>query len=156
MAYKELPVEKGRKYLPHIWNLFFKPLDEPDFFVEPWRNCELGDCAEFREDEVSFFVLDAELVAFLDGAREGLHLFGAYNQVNVCQMRARGTVSRVDDPAEIARVKKSRRASITKRVGKTVDGLREEEADARRVIIDSGTLFRFSVTSYAHKMYERG
>ena len=94
MPYRELSAVEGARYLPCIWNLFFQPLTEPDFFVGPWKNLELRDCAEFQGEEVLFFVADEKLVAFLDEAREGVYLFGAYNQITVCQMRARGTVVR--------------------------------------------------------------
>ena len=156
MPYTELEAAKGRKSLEHIWNLFFKPLTEPDFFVEPWENCELGDCAAFTGDEVWFCTNDAELVAQLEAAKEELYLFGAYNQVNVCQMRARGTVTRVSEDSKTKQIKSRLRAAITRRVGKMVEGLKEDEAQARRAIIDSGAVFCFRATAYAYDTYERG
>ena len=156
--YTEMTAEEGRKFLPNVWNLFFKPFTEANFFVEPWENCELADCADFRmdSDEVFFFVTDEGLINFLKEVKGELCLFGAYNQINVCQMRARGHVALTEGPPETEQIRKHLRDRIESRVGAPVHRLTEKEAKERCVILENGLLFRFLVSSYAYSMYERG
>jgi hypothetical protein len=136
--------------------LFFQPLTEPDFFVEPWKNLELRDCAEFQGGEVLFFVADEKLVAFLDAAKEGAYLFGAYNQITVCQMRARGTVLRGEVGSATEQLRNRLRVAIERRVDAEVDKLSGDEARARIAILEHGTPFRFRPTAYAYEVYTRG
>lgn len=163
MPYEAMSAAEGRKFLPNVWNLFFKPVTEENFFVEPWKNCELGDCAEFRlgngregSDEVLFFVTDKELVDFLKKTSGELYLFGAYNQINVCQMRARGTVALEEGHPDVEQFKARLQADIASRVGSMVSKLNQEEAEERYAILNNGLLFCFRVSAYAYQMYERG
>lgn len=163
MPYADLTAAEGRRHLPRVWNLFFKPLTEQDFFVEPWERCGLGDCAEFRmgngengSDEVLFFVTDPELIRFLLQTTEELYLFGAYNQVTVCQMRARGTVVQVTAHPEIEKIRASRHAAIELSFGRPTNGPQKKEAEERYALLNHGTLFRFRINSYAYDTYERG
>jgi hypothetical protein len=163
MPYTDMSVPEGRKFLPKIRNLFFKPLADENFFVEPWSNRELGDCAEFRlgagkngSDEVLFFVSDTGLISFLKEAKGELYLFGAYNQINVCQMRARGTVTLEEGHPEIGQVKVRLRSLIEPRVGSMVEKLDKAEAEERYAILNNGLPFCFRVGSYAYHMYDRG
>jgi hypothetical protein len=155
-----MTAEEGRKFLPNVWNLFFKPFSEANFFVEPWENCELADCADFRmdSDEVFFFAADEGLINFLKEVRGELCLFGAYNQINVCQMRARGHVALAEDHPEIEQIRKRLRDSIQHRSGETprTRRLDKKEAGARLAILENGLPFRFLISSYAYSMYERG
>lgn len=112
--YTHLSVAEGRKYLPNVWNIFFKPLTDGNFFVEPWENCELRDCAEFQLgtgkdqlDEIFFFVADEKLISFLKETVGELYLFGAYNQVSVCQMRVRGAVTCEEGHPEAEQMRKA-------------------------------------------------
>ncbi len=163
MRYIELTVTEGRKFLPNIRNLFFKSLVEENFFVEPWANRELGDCAEFRLDtgndrfdEVLFFANDVGLIDFLSTSTGELFLFGAYNQVTVCQMRARGTVTIASSHPEIEQIKMRRRDAIEKRIDAGVRGLDQNEAKERYRLLAEGILFSFRINAYAYRIYDRG
>jgi hypothetical protein len=163
MQYIEMSPSEGRRFMPKIKNLIFKPLTDENFFVEPWENRELGDCAEFRlstgrnaSDEVLFFVSNSELVSFLKNTKQELYLFGAYNQINVCQMRARGTVTLEEKHPDSESIKARLRTAIESRVGSMIDKLNEEQAEERYSILNSGVLFRFQMSSYAYHQYERG
>jgi len=156
---------EGRKFMPNVWNLFFKPLTEADFFVEPWENCELRDCADFQlgiggdqPGEIFFFASDEKLIKFLSETLGELFLFGAYNQVNVCQMRAGGTVALAEGYPETEKIRKRLRDVIQHRAGEAprTRRLDKKEAEERFAILENGQLFRFLVSSYAYSMYERG
>lgn len=162
MAYIELNAAEGRRFLPKVKNLFFKPLVDENFFVEPWDNRELGDCAEWRlsgsrerPDQVLFFVCDKELIEFLKTTGE-LYLFGAYNQINVCQMRARGMAALEESQLDRKQITARLRAAIEGRVGHMLDKLDQKEADERYRLLEEGTLFSFRISAYAYRMYERG
>lgn len=158
--YTEMTAEEGRGFLPNVWNLFFKPFTEADFFVEPWENCELADCADFRmdSDEVFFFVTDEGLINFLKEVKGELFLFGAYNQINVCQMRARGHVAFEEGHSETEQIRKRLHDAIQSRAGELprTRRLDRKEAEERYAILENGLLFRFLISSYAYSMYERG
>ena len=163
LRYKDLNFLEGRRFLLNVWNLFFKSLADENFFVEPWENCELRDCADFRLghgekqlDEVFFFVTDKELISFLKETTGELYLFGAYNQVHVCQMRARGTVACAEGHPETEQIKKRLRGTIEARMGAVVHRLSKREAEERYPILENSLLFCFRISSYAYSMYERG
>jgi hypothetical protein len=156
---------EGRKFLPNVWNLFFKPFTEANFFIEPWENREFRDCADFRLgsekgqlDEVFFFVTDEELIRFLNETLGELYLFGAYNQVSVCQMRAGGTVALAEEHPEAEQIRKRLRDAIEHRAGEAprTRRLNKKEAEERYAILENGLLFRFLISSYAYSVYERG
>ena len=161
--YTSMSAGEGRRFLSNIWNLFFKSLTDGNFFVEPWENYELRDCAEFRPvdregqlDEILFFVVDEELARFLNETLGEIYLFGAYNQINVCQMRASGTVALAEGHPETEQIKKRLHDAIKSRVGASIHKLDEKEAKERYASLENGKLFRFLVSSYAYSMYERG
>lgn len=163
MRYVELSMSEGREFFPKVLNLFPKPLTDDDFYVEPWENRELADCAEFRlgsgtdgSDEVLFFVSDPPMIDFLSKSTGDIYLFGAYNQINVCQMRARGNVTLVESDSDAQQIKARLHAAIEKRVGALFNGLDTQEAAERYALLSEGSLFRFRITTYATHMYERG
>ncbi|HYF05574.1 MAG TPA: hypothetical protein VEA59_05365 [Patescibacteria group bacterium] len=161
--YTELSAEEGRIYLPSIVNLIFKPKNEPNFFVQPWENHALRDCAEFQlgreesaPDQLLFFVTDPELASALREETEELFLFGAYNQITVCQMRARGTVTLLKNYAQTEQLKLRLRAAIEVRIDSKLNKLTRQEARERFEILEEGSLFCFRVNSYAYSFYDRG
>lgn len=160
--YKVLEYPDGAKYMPKVWNFCFKPLKENDFWVEPWKNRALADCADFRlgashkGSEILFFVKDSELVRFLSDTPSQLYLYGTYNQINVCQMRAKGLVALVVDHPETESLKERLRGRITRRVGAFINKLSQEEADERFAILEGGQMFCFRPVEYAYHIYERG
>ncbi len=163
MLYKMLEMSKGPEYMRHVWNLVFKPLEEDAFFVQPHSSGALADCAEFwlnRENDAStgiyFFVNDTTLVDFLRNVGGQLYLYGAYNQVSVCQMRAKGSVTCEVDNPQIASIRERIRTRITNRINVSPNKLSESEARDRFRIIDEGQFFCFRPVEYAYEGYERG
>lgn len=149
--------------MPNVQNLFFKPLSEPDYFVEPWRNRALRDCALFEladdkearmfAQDIYSFLQDSAIIDYLSSVPETL-VYGAYNQVNVCQMRAHGTVSRVSDAADIDTRKQYLESGFES--AKYRQRWKSEELAERQKLLENGTLFRIRLTAYAYGMYERG
>lgn len=163
MLYTDMSTEEGREFLPKVWNLFFKPLTREDFFVSPFGNHKFRDCAEFRlgsggtqSDEIFFFINDEDLVQFLKETTGELYLFGAYNQVNVCQMRARGTVKFEGEHLETEEIKKRLADIVRSRINVSINKLDRDEVEERLKILRDGLLFSFHINSYAYSTYERG
>jgi hypothetical protein len=161
--YKELAVVEGTKYMQLVWNFFFAPISEEEFFVQPWGNRELADCAEFQVDQkkgllvgIMFFVSDKKLKSFLLNTQGDLYLFGAFNQINVCQMRSKGIVTSEESHPKTEAIKKRLRAKILERTKTMISKLSEEEARIRFNILDRGKLFCFHPENYAYATYERG
>jgi hypothetical protein len=162
-VYQDLTIGEGREFLPKVQNLFFMPLREENFFVEPWSNRELRDCAEFRlgtgtngAHEILFFVADEAMINFLESSPGELYLFGAYNQVHVCQMRARGKVTLQEEHPETEAIKERLQAAIAQRIDTSISKLHKSEAEERYRILACGRLFRFDTISYAYASYMRG
>jgi hypothetical protein len=163
LGYNNLEASEGVKYLPKVWNLCFKPLAEDNYFVEPWKNQAFRDCAEFRLDisvsptmEILFFVTDPELLEFLKRESEHLLLYGAYNQITVCQMRAKGFVTREVDHPEKDRIREDLRVRISSRISGSISHLSEKAAEERYAILDKGSFFCFRPEEYAYSIYDRG
>ncbi|MDP2665059.1 MAG: hypothetical protein Q8P23_00180 [bacterium] len=143
--------------------MHFKPIDDSSYFVQTGGNQELADCAEFQlgcgrdgSDEIYFFVENPLLVDFLKRTSDRLYLYGAYNQINVCQMRVLGSVTSETDNPETAGIRERSRSRITERVGVMVHKLTEREAEDRYRLIDNGHMFCFRCQEYAYETYERG
>ena len=161
--YKVLPIHDGAKFMKKICNLIFKPINEKGFFVEPWENRELADCVEFRLDqanglpaEILFFVSDKKIISFLLNTKGQIYLFGAYNQVYVCQMRAKGTIRLEEARPDIRIIRERLRAKISNKIETDPRVLSENEVQDRFRILDQGKLFCFHPEEYAYTTYERG
>lgn len=161
--YKVLSIPEGVKFIQYVCNLIFKPINEEGFFVEPWENRELADCVEFRLDqanglptEILFFVDDEKLIHFLLNTKGQIYLFGAYNQVEVCQMRVKGTVTLEEDRPDIRIIRERLRAKISNKIIKNTNEFSEKEVLDRFKILDHGKLFCFHPEEYAYDWYERG
>ena len=159
--YKKLTRREGPQYLSNIWNLFFKPLTEENFFAEPWENRPLRDCSLFRltpegQQELVFCTADPALVEFLS-ASSGVFLYGAYNQVTVCQMRSKGTIQLVEgSDANEAKEAVRNRLQGESNNDELDFPLTESEVQERIRIVGEGVVFRFLPRQYAYKLYERG
>ena len=161
--YQKLDTSVGPRYLRHIWNMHFKPIGDSAHFVQAGKNHELADCAEFQlgcgrggSDEIYFFVADPALAEFLKHTSGSLYLYGAYNQINVVQMRVLGSVTLETDNPEAASIRERSWVRITERVGVNVHKLTEREAEERYRLIANGQMFCFRCQEYAYETYERG
>lgn len=163
-GYTVLNPEKGEGYMPKVWNLFFKPIAETDYFVEPWGNLLVRDCSEFRDGkdgsmELVFCGASETIETLLDDKAEAdAMVYGAYNQVNVCQMRALGTVFRITSAEELESIKnllRERVKSKKKMNGSSIPMTNREVAE-RLAVIDGQPPYRFVPREYAYMTYERG
>lgn len=161
--YKTLDTMEGARCLPSIKSIFFKPLEDDSYFVEPWENREMADCADFQlgtgengAHEVFVFVEDEELISFLKDSDKEIYLYGAYNQITVVQMRALVRVVIEEDHPDVDAIRSRCRSAIEARIDAFVNKLSKEEAAARLRVLDNGTLFCFKVREYAYDFYERG
>lgn len=162
-TYQKLEKSEGPRYLKHIWNMHFKPIDDSAYFVQTGGNQEIADCAEFQfgcgrdgSDEIYFFVENPSLDDFLKRTSGKLYLYGAYNQINVCQMRVLGSVTLETDNPEAASIRERSRDRIAERVGSIVHKMTERETEERYRLIANGQMFCFRCQEYAYETYERG
>lgn len=152
---------------PNIQNIFFKPLSEPDYFVEPWENREVRDCSIFRRTttdgseklELFFCTGGPKLLESLQNGENEMFLYGAYNQVTVCQMRVKGVVKPVHNHRD--RMDIRRLLGLKIHGGQTDDPLKdndlnEDELRARLLTLAVCDLFHFEPQEYAWSSYERG
>lgn len=164
-TYSMLGREAGESYLRHIRNMVFRPRSDETFFVEPWEHRDRRDCALFRNQEkegtleIVFATTDVELIALLDGAPTELHLYGAYNQITVCQMRALGWV--LPHPPTGIDTERLRELILSKLVGTSKDDPPQErlyagDIEDRVGVVRTGRIFTFVPHSYAYAVYERG
>jgi len=165
LGYEKLTASDGAVYLQNVWNLLFKPLTEASFFIEPWHSGVPNDCVAFRLNptknavsKIYFCVSNHETLDFLKRTRGEIYLYGAYNQIIVCQMRARGSVDCEEKNPEAEKIKECLRAQARRKATKNsvVDKLSREELAERLKILDEGELFCFRPKSYAYATYERG
>lgn len=97
------------------------------------------------------------MVDFLTETSGHLYLYGAHNQINVVQMRAKGTVSQeANDSPETERARERVRAKISGRIDSMIHKLSKREAEERFRVIERGQLFCFVPEEYAYYTYERG
>lgn len=161
-TYRPLNFAKAPDYMPHVWNFIFKPLSEHNYFVESWTNRTLADCAEFYlfsthkpASKIYFFAADPTLQAFLRSTKGPLFLFGAYNQVVVCQIRAKGTVTCEANHQDYTGIKERIRTRITEKIDVLRNGITKEEAEHRFSNLEQGSLFCFHPKEYAYSGYRR-
>src|SRR3989344_2048547 len=118
MSYTTLTPEDGEYYLPKVWNIAFISLTDENHFPEFWHDQLLRECSLFEDagsGKMKLFVCgeQSSIKDLLgDKMKAEVFLFGAYNQVNVCQMRARGVISRVSSTAESERVRGLLRSQV--------------------------------------------
>ena len=160
--YNHIGFAEATCLMQNVWNFCFKPLTEDNFFVEPWKNQELSDCAEFQpaqteaESSKIFFFAGPELLILLTDTPESKYLYGAYNQITVCQMQACGSTTVATNHPEASAIEKRIRRRIVKRQNRRGGRLSAEEAAIRHVMLNTGTLLCFKPEAYGQAGYTRG
>ena len=163
--YTKLPRETGESYLRHVRNLEFKTQEDADYFVEPWKHVARRDCSVFRrilqedtlELELVFATDEADLIEMFVHRPTEPYLYGAYNQIVVCQMRALGWVLPMEEPA----IEAARQLLLSKLTGHARNDPLKEPLDRivleqRIAMVRTGRIFTFVPHSYAYATYERG
>lgn len=159
--YKALDMHDGQKYFSCIWNLFLQPLSNDNYFVEPWANVALRECATFEMGggHLSMILCLSEesvLEHFAITPTE-IYIYGAYNQIQVCQMRARGDVSIELPFAESKQHRATLLAALEqKMLASDIGRPSLKEMREALALAKGGRFFRFTPTKYALAGYERG
>ena len=164
--YKEIENEEGIKYFPYIGTVFVS--DREDLWANPFENRDLRrrcflKIIDEKNMEIFFHLTKDE---FKNTGIETLscktYFSGAYNQINVCQMRAFGELHLLTDSSDIDKFKNELRADLKKRTNDTkVSSMHQvttqEKLNALEIVSkNSGMFLRFVPLSYASHMYERG
>ncbi|MFZ2886708.1 MAG: hypothetical protein WA021_02695 [Minisyncoccia bacterium] len=110
--------------------------------------------------KVLICVSDLETLRLIGNTPKELYLYGAFNQVNVCQMRARGTITgplhRHDPEAIDCRTAMHARFVDRKPPRWRTKRLDDAEAQERFAILETGQFYVFVPAAFAYSMYERG
>ena len=161
--YTDLDAATGLAFLPKVWNLVIKPATSDAFFPEPWENQHVRDCAVFAQHgtdlEVLFCGEPSAVEPLLDGAiAKWAWLYGAYNQIQVCQMRAEGYLSRVVLPERILWAKRALLEQVRSKRKANGDTrpMTEPETLRRVTMIARHPVYRFAPMKYACAVYNRG
>lgn len=168
MEYKNISKEEGKLYLPKIWNIDLT--QENDLFITPFGNLERRYRTMFKEENrelVAYFHLNKEELnenSDLSAMPETIYMFGAYNQINVCQMRSYGKIREMteEEKNEFVKIIKGRfdgekQTDPDSNYCRNSNGLDNKEKRAGLAAINSeGKFFRFDPISYGYHTYERG
>ena len=165
--YKRISKEKGIEFFPKIGSLFIS--DNKDLWANPFQNTELRARCFFKVIKKGvmeiFFYLTKEEVnkkTELETFPCQVYFSGAYNQVNVCQMRAYGELQLISDATDIENFKKELSADLETRTNDTkvsymYEVTTEQKQKALKIVSEQpGMFFKFIPKLYASHMYERG
>jgi len=166
MGYQKIINPKeGWNYLSLIWTIFLS--EEPDLFAEPFSNRHLRyRCLFVKEvNNIYLYLTNEEIksIKCLNPLPSKIYFYGAYNQIEVCQMRSYGTIKVVVD---------KRRHMIIELMTRRLNGEQIISDNFCRNIKDNlnddgtqkslkslsleGKLYCFEPISYDFDLYERG
>jgi hypothetical protein len=165
--YKEIENEEGIKCFPYIGTVFVS--NKEDLWANPFQNSELRRRCFFRiidekTMEIFFHLTKDEFnkETTVTTFPYKTYFSGAYNQINVCQMRAFGELHLLTQSSDIDKFKNELEADLKKRTNNTkVSSMNQvttkEKKDALEIVSkNEGMFFRFVPLSYAFHTYERG
>jgi hypothetical protein len=165
--YKELSASDGIKYLPKIWTVLLT--DDPEFNVQSFtfRELRLRCYFDFLNKEIGdtvsvYFHLGTDELfkdMFPNLLPKEINFYGAYNQINVCQMKSHGYIQAMNDTE-----KEKYLSLMQKRMSGIETGDEEFErnffgdGDYSKALkmLESGNFFRFDPITFEHDSYERG
>ena len=161
--YEEMTKEEGLVLLPKILTVFVSK--DPELWANPFQNLEERHHCFFEKSEsgmIAYFYLTLKKykIYFLESLKnsEKFYLSGAFNYMEVCQVRAFGEVS------EIVGDKKNQMIDLMNKRLKgeeTNDPIsyslsRDEKRDYLIPSSEEGIMYSFKPESYAYHTYERG
>ena len=176
MNYKELSLEEGMEYLQKIWNLFLK--EEDNFFAQPFSFTDERLRCYFKKTpfELTIFFHLSDIdekynkfkshyenqpipfpLPFKSTPPEKIYLYGAFNTINVVQMRSHGTLREATEPEkeEFMTLMDYRYKGVDIR-DNFLNKPDKEELTRARFLLKSGKVYCFTPTNYAYSEYERG
>lgn len=164
IEYKKLNEKEGWLYLSKIWTVFLSK--DPDLWVNPFEHRDQRYRCLFMDSEkcIYLYLTSHEIVKTecLDVSSDGIFFSGAYNQINVCQMRSVATIESVGkyEKSYILFLieKRLRGEKIPSDNFKKYffDPNKEEKMKALKYLRSDGILFCIKPSSFEYHTYERG
>lgn len=165
--YERINKAEGVECFPKIGSIFVS--NDKDLWANPFENTKLRHRCFFekiddRTMKIFFHLTKDELnkKTSITSFPCKTYFSGAYNQVNVCQMRAFGELYQITEPADIVTFKEKLMIDLKNRTNDTnVSSMNEvtteEKQNALKIISENdGLFFKFIPISYAYHIYERG
>ena len=163
--YEEISNKEGIKFFPLIGTIFVS--DDEDLWANPFQNRELRPRCFFKiidknTMEIFFHLTKNEFKRTkIETLPCHTYFSGAYNQINVCQMRAFGELYLLTEAPDVDKFKNELVVDLDKRTNNTkVSSMNQvttqEKNVALEVVSHGGMFFKFVPISYAKHTYERG
>lgn len=157
---KELSKSDGMKMLPCIWNLYVT--NSSNGFIDPFSLRSLRHRCFFEKSNgiinnlLVFFHLTAEEEAAMT-LSPNVYLYGAFNQVDVNQMRSCGRLRKLDRFERDRFIEKITNRLDGKKIGDKLSPV-IGRADKQEVLqlLQSGNCYCFEPLKYAYQTYARG
>jgi len=172
--YTELTYQEGIEFMPKVWTIDFS--SDPNYFTNPFVPLELRRVTFFKVSEKEsgteldiYICLSEKHKRCLHYLKEKLpykkeiFLYGAYNHINVVQMRALCEIKEIFDEKFFEEKQKVINIFLSQiSNGKYVDELclnkmdQKEIEEALLIIKQSPRIFHLNPKSFATHSYERG
>ncbi len=156
---EKLTKKEGIKMLPLIWTIFLSQSE--DLWAEPFSNRKMRYRCIFEktngiaeELKVYFHLSEKELVSNMP---ESIYFYGAFNQINVHQVRSFGNVREMTDEEKENFIKLIKVRLTGKAIGDRLPApMSFKESQEIPLLIQSGKFYFFEPLEYAYHVYERG
>lgn len=162
--FKELTKEEGINEIPYIWTVFLSM--ENDLWANPFQNRKMRHRCLFVKNDTGnldiYIHLSEKEISQLPEVPlpEKVYFYGAYNQLNVIQIRAYGVLREVLESAERRLYEEKMLAWLEENIikdnchhGYQPDAKEKENAVKN---LKEGKVFHFVPENYAYHHYERG
>jgi len=155
--------EEGMKLLPLVWTIFLSQSD--DLWAEPFSNRKLRyRCFFERTNGVSkkltvYFHLTEEEAnpKNLPPIAKTVYLYGAFNQINVYQIKSFGNIREMDEEEKTNFIELIKKRLTGQEISdKLTSAMSPRESEEARLLIQSGKFYCFEPLEYAYNTYERG
>jgi len=166
MSYQELSNEEGIKCFFYIGTAFIS--NNENLWINSFQNRNLRlrcffNVIDEKTMEIFFHLTKDEFNRMeIESPPCKTYFFGAYNQINVCQMRAFGELNLITESLGIEKFKKELQKDLNRRTNDTKTSsmyqvTTEEKLEALEIVSNNeGLFFKFIPISYAYHCYERG
>jgi len=165
---EQLSVEKGKKYLSKIWTMFF--YKDENFFPNPFsfrqlrQRCFFNKQGKISDDFLIYFHLtnDESKEFDLKPLPDKIYMYGAYNQVTVCQMRSLGEIREMTNEEKNKFKELIEKRLEGKNIGdsfmETIPKSKISDLERTQIItlMQLGNFYCFKPLDYAYHVYERG
>ncbi len=162
MSYEKISHKEGIEFFPKVWTIFLSK--NPKLWANPFENRKLRPRCIFEKSNgisnkmtVYLHLTDEEIISEgIESITEEIFLYGAYNQVQVYQMKGIGKIREMTGEEKKKFVKLVKDRLKGENIGDRVDLSMSKNNDMIPKIMTSGKFFCFEPTDYEYNMYERG